>query len=274
MFKAVARAVAEILIVLGSTACILVWLEIKPRNLAVMTLPHVLWLILGVILFCVSSGSSLRALYLSTIALRRMQEEHEHELEQKRLSMFEEIQAKYQPKAEFERQLSAQKQISDENFKKYAEESRAHGETKLALATITTYRDQAVKERNDIVNRSTATLVSICVISLSIEPSTIRRGRTVKIRYLVESSRDVIESLWLGAAFQDKNKQWIFNRAQDKPIRILKGSHEYDRDLTIPANIDPGNYTLQASVWRGDLSDSKEDNRVARGKGVPIVIEA
>ena len=134
---------------------------------------------------------------------------------------------------------------------------------------------EVVKERDNLVReRQSSVLISVCVVSLSVEPTTITRGKTLKIRYTVESSQDVADKIWLGASLPDKSQKWIFNRAQDKPIRLLKGLHEYDRDLTIPTGTAPGSYMLHASVWHGDLSDSAETNRVAKGKPVPIVIEA
>ena len=134
---------------------------------------------------------------------------------------------------------------------------------------------EVVKERDNLVReRQSSVLISVCVVSLSVEPTTITRGKTLKIRYTVESSQDVADKIWLGASLPDKNQKWIFNRTQDKPIRLLKGLHEYDRDLTIPTGTAPGSYMLHASVWHGDLSDSAETNRVAKGKPVPIVIEA
>jgi hypothetical protein len=153
---------------------------------------------------------------------------------------------------------------ADETFAKYSNESREHVETKLALAAMTTYRDQIAKERDDIVRaRSSPIYISVYVASLAVEPRTISRGKTLKIRYMVESSQAVNDDIWLGAAFPDKNNKYFYNTAQDKPIRLLEGLHEYDRELTIPSDTPPGNYMLGASVWHGVLSDSTKATRLA-----------
>jgi hypothetical protein len=64
-FKAVLRFVAEVILVLGAIACILVWLEIKPKDFRAMTisLPHWLWLIGSLALVAASLVSSAHGLF-------------------------------------------------------------------------------------------------------------------------------------------------------------------------------------------------------------------
>lgn len=59
------KFVAELLVVLGAAACILTWLEIKPGDFVMVTVPHVLWLILGILLFALSLSSSGYSLHKS-----------------------------------------------------------------------------------------------------------------------------------------------------------------------------------------------------------------
>jgi hypothetical protein len=49
------------------------------------------------------------------------------------------------------RRLTQQKRLTDESFSKYSTESREHGETRGALRDMTTYRDQALKQRNEAI---------------------------------------------------------------------------------------------------------------------------
>lgn len=62
--RAVLRFVAEVILVLGAAACILVWLEIKPKDIMVAGIwPHWMWLVVSAALFLIavsSSGYSLR----------------------------------------------------------------------------------------------------------------------------------------------------------------------------------------------------------------------
>ena len=57
-------------------------------------------------------------------------------------------------------------------------------------------------------------------------------------------------------------------------MSLLKGTHEYDRDLTIPADALLGNHMLGASVWHGVLADSKNSVAIAKGGRVEIVVVA
>jgi hypothetical protein len=65
---AIGKAMLAIIGAAGAVACILVWLEVKPKDVRMMTWPHWLWLLGAVILFAISLWSSLRALYLATRA--------------------------------------------------------------------------------------------------------------------------------------------------------------------------------------------------------------
>jgi hypothetical protein len=48
------------------------------------------------------------------------------------------------------RRLTAQKRLTDANFGRYSDESREHGETKGALRDMTTYRDRAIKQSDEV----------------------------------------------------------------------------------------------------------------------------
>ena len=107
--------------------------------------------------------------------------------------------------------------------------------------------------------------VFVSVISLRVDEKTVSRGKTLKIRYTVSSSEDISGNIWLGASFQDhKRKKSIYNVHQDKPISLLKGTHEYDRDLTIPADVSLGSHMLGAGLWQGVLGDSTKSISIAR----------
>ena len=116
--------------------------------------------------------------------------------------------------------------------------------------------------------------ISVKIDSFSVDEKTVARGKTLKIRYLIECSDDASGNIWLGASFPDKKGKYIFNVHQDKLVSLLKGRHEYDRDLTIPADAPLGSYMLQGNVWRGVLGDSAKSIRLANGGPVEIVVVA
>jgi len=116
--------------------------------------------------------------------------------------------------------------------------------------------------------------VFVNVISLRVDEQTVPRGRTLKIRYEIDSSESIADDIWLGASLWDKSGKFFWNTRQDKPISLLKGIHEYDRDLTIAANVPLGNHSLRANVWHGVIGDSAKSMVIAKGSPVEIVVVA
>jgi hypothetical protein len=113
------------------------------------------------------------------------------------------------------------------------------------------------------------------ISSASVDSRTTSQGRTLKIRYLIECSVNVSDKIWLGASFQDnKSGKYFFNTLEDKPISLLNGKHEYERDFTIPMDAPLGTYMLRVNVWRGVVGDSSQSKCIARGTPVEIVIVA
>jgi hypothetical protein len=116
--------------------------------------------------------------------------------------------------------------------------------------------------------------VFVNVVSFRVDESTISRGKTLKIRYEITSSEDVPDDMWLGASLWDGNGKHFSNPRQDKAVSVMKGTREYDRDLTIPADKPIGNYNLQGGIWRGALGDSNNSVRLSHGGPVKIVVVA
>jgi len=116
--------------------------------------------------------------------------------------------------------------------------------------------------------------VFVVIISLRVDENRVSRGKTLKIRYVVNSSDDVAGDIWLGASLWDANKKQFSNVHQDKSVSLLKGTHEYDRDLTIPTDALLGKRSLGANVWHGVVGDSAKSVIVAKGERIAIEIVA
>jgi hypothetical protein len=109
------------------------------------------------------------------------------------------------------------------------------------------------------------------VISLSVDEKTVSRGKNIKIRYVIESSEDASDKIWLGASVltDKKTGEYFSNTDQDKYISLVKGRHEYDRDLRIPMNAPPGVHLLRANLWHV-ITEGKS---MIIARGTPIEIE-
>jgi len=115
--------------------------------------------------------------------------------------------------------------------------------------------------------------VFVNIVSVTVDEKTLARGKTFKIRYVINSSEDVTDSmvfpdkLWLGASFRD-----VWDRRQDQHIVLIKGEHEYQRELTIPARALMGKHMLHANLWLGVLGNGSESTLLARGTPVEILV--
>jgi hypothetical protein len=116
--------------------------------------------------------------------------------------------------------------------------------------------------------------VSINIISLKVDEKALSRGKTMRIRYEVFCSADVSGDIWLGASLLYKNGKSVWNTRQDKPVSLLRGTREYDRDLTIPNDAPLGGHMLLANVWQGPLSDGKQSSPLTNGGRVEISVVA
>jgi hypothetical protein len=123
-----------------------------------------------------------------------------------------------------------------------------------------------------IPKQSQNKFVSISIISLRVDDKIVSRGNTLKIRYEVFCSEDISDHIWLGASLHYKNGQSFCNVRQDKPVSLLKGTREYDRDLTLPTDAPLGSHTLMANVWKGPLSDGRTSDRLTNGGRVEISV--
>jgi hypothetical protein len=100
--------------------------------------------------------------------------------------------------------------------------------------------------------------ISVNVVSVSPDEKKISRGRNIKIRYVIESSEDAADRIWLGASVltDPQTGKYFSNTNQDKYISLVKGRHEYDRDLSVPLDAPLGTHMLRANVWR-DIAEGK-----------------
>ena len=104
-------------------------------------------------------------------------------------------------------------------------------------------------------------LVDVCaaitqtkLVSVQVDGDTYGRGQGIPIQYWVSSTADIELGIWLGASLWSEGpKQEMYNApTEDKSISVLKGTHLYERSLTVPVRTPPGVYNLNVNVWFGD----------------------
>jgi pyrimidine deaminase RibD-like protein len=110
----------------------------------------------------------------------------------------------------------------------------------------------------------------LSLLTASAEPLSTARGSTLEIRYEIECSENVSNGIWLGAAVRDANDRYFYTACEDKAVSVSKGRNTYDRKFTIPWDTPLGKLRLEASLWRGIVSNSQKSDWIA---GIPIAIE-
>jgi hypothetical protein len=101
----------------------------------------------------------------------------------------------------------------------------------------------------------------IKLLTVSVEPLTVSRGKPLTIRYEIESYEDVPQGIWLGASFRDeKSGKMFYNMKEDKDVALLKGVHTYTRTLTVSTEAPISDQSLMTGIWErvpGDMSQSR-----------------
>lgn len=114
--------------------------------------------------------------------------------------------------------------------------------------------------------------VFVNLISLRVDGKTVSRGSKLKITYRVNASKGVSGGVWLGASMGDGKGNGFSNPREDESITLLKGEHEYSRELTVPTDRTPGNYKLWANVWYGVLANGDKSVVIASGNAIDVAV--
>jgi hypothetical protein len=99
--------------------------------------------------------------------------------------------------------------------------------------------------------------VFVNVTSFKVDEKIVSRGKTLKMRYEINSSDSVSDGVWLGGTLLYKGGGDFSSGPQDKPISLSKGTSTYERDFTVPANAPPGTHTLKSNIWHKSMIIAK-----------------
>lgn len=96
-------------------------------------------------------------------------------------------------------------------------------------------------------------LNAVSLIELSCTPEQPIRGSRIVLEYLLESKIEALR-VWFGANLYRDDK-YYYNVDEDSEQILVRGRQVHQRYLSIPPDIEPGTYTLQAEVWFGERSN-------------------
>jgi hypothetical protein len=154
---------------------------------------------------------------------------------------------------------------SDRRIPAFRMEALAGEITRLVLPEDTEIKK--VKDQIAQLKAAQPTFVLINVTPFKVDEKTVSRGRTLKIRYEINSSENVPDGVWLGGTLVYKSGGSFSSGPQDQHISLSKGVGKYERDFTVPMDAPLGNHTLKSNVWyKSDI--------IAKGGSLEIVVVA
>jgi hypothetical protein len=107
------------------------------------------------------------------------------------------------------------------------------------------------------VRRASVAKASVQIEKVIVPTTSIQPGSTIEMGFIVTCHRDAHGvQVWLGAGINIGEAQVIFNLHEDASVQLLAGTRRYERKFSIPQNMVPGTYTMNADVWLGPTSDS------------------
>lgn len=93
------------------------------------------------------------------------------------------------------------------------------------------------------------------LMSVEAEPTTISRGKTLKIKYEIKCSEDVHKGIWLGASFKDKAGNFFHNTSEDKAVSVTRGTTIHEKRL---------DHSERSSAWGANGLDQSVARRCRR----------
>lgn len=107
------------------------------------------------------------------------------------------------------------------------------------------------------VKRACIAKASIRFEKVVLSATNVQRGSTVDMDYVVSVASDAHGlDAWLGASVKIGDAKFVFNSHQDEPVVLRAGRKSYARRFSVPPEMKPGKYTMNAEVWLGPISDS------------------
>lgn len=102
-----------------------------------------------------------------------------------------------------------------------------------------------------------------------ISPTRLRAGDTLQLEYLVKTEAREFP-VWLGAAVCGAEGKWFPRQDEDKEVHINIGVERHNRQLTVDPTIPPGDYDVNAEIWIGPTSDSRQSYAMKQTRRWPV----
>lgn len=109
-----------------------------------------------------------------------------------------------------------------------------------------------------------SSLQGVRIVEITVSCAEVRPSGSLGVAVKVTNAADCEVPVWLGASLVDANGREYFQVDQDKSVILSNGTDVYRRDLTVPGETPPGEYTLVAAVWIGKRGHGRASLQLAR----------
>lgn len=127
-------------------------------------------------------------------------------------------------------------------------------EAGYVIGVFRTNRRRKASEDELIANRVRQVLGSVRIKKVKCESGEVYTGQTIPMSLVIKSEVACPIEAWIGASLVDKSDGEYYDTSQDKLVTLEPGTKTYHRSLTVPSNVDSGDYSLYCAVWLGQLA--------------------
>jgi hypothetical protein len=139
-------------------------------------------------------------------------------------------------------------------------------EAGYVIGTYRTNKSRKASEDELIANRVRQVLGAVRIKKVECESKELFTGQAISMSLVITSEAACPLEVWIGASLIDKSDGEYYDVSQDKLVTLEPGTKTYHRSLTVPSNVDSGEYSLYCAVWLGQLANPERSIKLDKAK--------
>jgi hypothetical protein len=139
-------------------------------------------------------------------------------------------------------------------------------ETGYVIGVMRTNKRRRASEDDLIANRVRQVLGAIRIKAVESDAREILTGQSILMSLIIVSDAACPIEAWIGASLVDDSAGEYYDTSQDKPVLLVPGKNTYRRSLTVPDNVNSGEYSLYCAVWLGQVANPERSIKLDKSK--------
>jgi hypothetical protein len=139
-------------------------------------------------------------------------------------------------------------------------------EAGYVIGVLRTNKRRRASEDDLIANRVRQVLGAIRIKEVECDARELFTGQTIPMSLIIASDAASPIEAWIGASLLDESEGEYYDTSQDKLVLIVPGTNTYRRSLTVPSNVDSGEYSLYCAVWLGQVAHPERSIKLDQSK--------